>query len=42
LYEANEKFVGVLQRHGRQVKWHPQWGGHCAMDIPSLARFLVN
>jgi hypothetical protein len=42
LYEANEKFSGILARRGRRIEWRPQWGGHCAMDIPSLARFLVN
>lgn len=41
LYEGTEKLVGVLQSRRWPVEWHAQWGGHCAMDIPSLARFLV-
>lgn len=41
LYEGNEKFASVLKKGGLAVDWRPQWGGHCAIDIPSLARFLV-
>lgn len=41
-YEANEKFAGILRDRGIAVDWRPQWGGHCAVDIPSLARFLVD
>lgn len=40
-YEGNEKFVSVLQSLGFKVDWRPQWGGHCAIDIQSLAKFLV-
>ncbi|NJM09888.1 MAG: alpha/beta hydrolase [Bdellovibrionaceae bacterium] len=42
LYEGNEKFSGILRASHRRVEWRPQWGGHCVMDIPSLARFLVD
>ncbi len=42
LYEGNEKFASLLTARRRHNEWRPQWGGHCAMDIPSLARFLVN
>jgi len=42
LFEGNERFSSILRLNHRQVEWRPQWGGHCAMDIPSLARFLVN
>lgn len=41
LYEGNEVFVEKLKASGMRVEWHPMWGGHCVMDIPSLARFLV-
>ncbi len=41
-YEGNEIFVGYLMSNGFKVDWRPQWGGHCAVDIPSLATFLVN
>lgn len=40
-YEANEMFVQRLKTRQVNVDWRPQWGGHCAMDIPSLAHFLV-
>lgn len=42
LYEGNQKFVDLLREQRRTVEWRPQWGGHCAIDIPSLASFLVN
>lgn len=40
-YEGNEKFAAILKAKGFNLEWRPQWGGHCAMDIPSLAAFLV-
>lgn len=40
-FEGNEKFVEILRERGAQVEWRPQWGGHCSIDIPSLAAFLV-
>ncbi len=40
-YEANEKFAELLRARGMDVDWRPQWGGHCAIDIPSLAKFLT-
>ena len=40
-YEANEMFVQSLRTSQMSVDWRPQWGGHCAMDIPSLAMFLI-
>lgn len=42
LYEGNQKFVDLLRGNHMYVEWHPMWGGHCVMDIPSLSRFLVN
>lgn len=41
LYEGNEEFSRRLKKNGYRTDWRPQWGGHCAMDIPSLARFFV-
>lgn len=40
-YESTEKFTGILKSRGLDVQWRPQWGGHCAIDIPSLAKFLT-
>lgn len=42
LYEGNEKFAEIFKGRGKRIEWRAQWGGHCAMDIPSLARFLTN
>lgn len=41
LYEGNAELAKRLRVQGLNVDWRPQWGGHCAIDIPSLARFLV-
>jgi hypothetical protein len=41
-YEGNEAFARKLRRLGYPVEWRPQWGGHCAVDLPSLARFLTH
>jgi enterochelin esterase-like enzyme len=41
LYEGNAELAKRLSSQGLNVEWRPQWGGHCAVDIPSLARFLV-
>jgi hypothetical protein len=27
---------------GVKTKWHPLYGGHCAVDIASLAAFLAS
>ncbi|MES3038996.1 MAG: alpha/beta hydrolase-fold protein [Bdellovibrionota bacterium] len=40
-YEATGKFVEILRANGANVEWRPQWGGHCVVDIPSVAKFLV-
>jgi predicted esterase len=40
-YEANQKFSLDLASKNLEVTWRPLWGGHCAMDIVSLAKFLV-
>jgi len=41
LYEGNIELVKRLLQKGVKLEWHPEWGGHCQIDIPSLARFLV-
>ncbi len=41
LYEGNIELVKTLLLKKIPVEWHPEWGGHCKIDIPSLARFLV-
>jgi hypothetical protein len=41
LYEANQVFSETIKSEGGRVDWRPQWGGHCAIDIPTLANFLA-
>ena len=40
-YEGNVAFANSLAKSGTSLDWRPQWGDHCAVDIPSLAEFLV-
>ena len=40
IYESNKTFVDTLMARGATIEWRPQFGGHCSIDIPSLARFL--
>ena len=40
-FEATEVFNENLRKNRVPLEWHPLWGGHCTMDIPSLAKFLV-
>src|SRR5690606_16327392 len=39
--EGNAAFAKALASTGTPVDWRPQWGGHCAVDVPSLGDFLV-
>lgn len=41
-YEGNQLFADALKKNGARVEWRPQWGGHCSVDIPSLAVFLTS
>jgi hypothetical protein len=40
-YEGSQRFSEILSKRGNRVEWRPQWGGHCAIDITSLAAFLA-
>lgn len=40
-YEGNAAFAEALAASRTSVEWRPQWGGHCAVDVPSLADFLT-
>lgn len=48
LYDAYGNFEGTrlladsAQSRGVAVEWHPLYGGHCAIDTASLARFLAS
>lgn len=41
-YEGTERLADVARRRGVKTEWHPLYGGHCAVDIASLAAFLVS
>jgi Putative esterase len=40
-YEGTEALANVAKLKGVKTHWHPLYGGHCAIDIASLADFLV-
>lgn len=41
-YEGVEHFYNRAVQRGLKMQWHPLYGGHCAVDIPSISEFLVN
>jgi pimeloyl-ACP methyl ester carboxylesterase len=41
LYEGTERLAQRAAQRGLPTEWHPLYGGHCAIDIASLAAFLV-
>lgn len=40
-YEGTEALVNIANSKGVKTNWHPLYGGHCAIDITSLADFLT-
>lgn len=40
-YEGTEALANMANLKGVKTHWHPLYGGHCAIDISSLADFLV-
>lgn len=40
-YEGTETLVNIANSKGVKTQWHPLYGGHCAIDINSLADFLL-
>jgi S-formylglutathione hydrolase FrmB len=40
-YEGSEYLANVANSKGIKTSWHPLYGGHCAIDISSLADFLI-
>lgn len=40
-FEGTQALAEQAQRRGVRLEWHPIYGGHCASDIESLARFLI-
>jgi pimeloyl-ACP methyl ester carboxylesterase len=40
-FEGTEALADTALKKGVKTIWHPLYGGHCAIDIASLANFLV-
>ncbi|MCV2365172.1 hypothetical protein LNV23_17130 [Paucibacter sp. DJ1R-11] len=40
-FEGSQRLVERARALDWQTQWHPIYGGHCASDIDSLARFLL-
>lgn len=41
-FEGTERLATVAENRGIVTSWHPLYGGHCSIDISSLASFLVS
>jgi pimeloyl-ACP methyl ester carboxylesterase len=41
VFEGTERLAQRARQRGVPTEWHPLYGGHCAIDIVSLGRFLA-
>lgn len=41
-FEGTERLAARARELGLSVDWHPLYGGHCAIDVASLAAFLAS
>jgi pimeloyl-ACP methyl ester carboxylesterase len=41
-FEGTQRLANTAAQRGVSVDWHPLYGGHCAIDAASLARFLAS
>jgi enterochelin esterase-like enzyme len=41
-FEGTEALANLAIKRGIKTRWHPLYGGHCAIDIASLADFLAS
>jgi hypothetical protein len=39
-FEGTQALADLAIKKGVKTQWHPIYGGHCAIDIASLADFL--
>jgi pimeloyl-ACP methyl ester carboxylesterase len=39
-FEGTEALANLAIQRGVKTRWHPLYGGHCAVDVASLADFL--
>jgi S-formylglutathione hydrolase FrmB len=40
-YEGTETLANIAKSKGIKTYWYPIYGGHCAIDVNSLAEFLI-
>lgn len=40
-FEGTEALANLAVKRGVKTAWHPVYGGHCAIDVASLAGFLA-
>lgn len=40
-FEGTEALANIAIKKGVKTKWHPLYGGHCAIDVASLSDFLA-
>lgn len=40
-FEGSELLANQARSRGMKIEWRPLYGGHCAIDVPSIAEFLV-
>jgi pimeloyl-ACP methyl ester carboxylesterase len=41
-FEGTQRLANLARQRGVRTEWHPMYGGHCAIDAPSLATFLLS
>lgn len=41
-FEGSQIFVDRARARGLKVQWRPLYGGHCVIDVPSVADFLIH
>ncbi len=41
-FEGTEALANLAIKRGVKTTWHPLYGGHCAIDVASLADFLAS
>ncbi len=41
LYAGGVEFISLAKERGLNIQWRPIYGGHCAVDVQSIAEFLL-
>lgn len=39
-FEGSQRLASIARQRGVTTEWHPLYGGHCAIDVASVADFL--